>query len=142
MPAPFINLGSDYAPLSEELWLFLHSIYGGGPLLTLRPPSVSGISQVVSSCDTSCHSTASPAIPVSSMSSSLTSGIASGISSSYSSQVTLCSTHIATSPSAPNKYVNESKTAGPFSTATTGNENLQSNLSPTSYEKGDRAWNT
>lgn len=31
-----INLSSDYAQISEELWLFLYRIYGGGPTIQLR----------------------------------------------------------------------------------------------------------
>lgn len=29
--------GADSGQISEETWNFLHSIYGGGPLLTVRP---------------------------------------------------------------------------------------------------------
>lgn len=30
-------LGADSGQISEETWNFLHSIYGGGPLVTVRP---------------------------------------------------------------------------------------------------------
>ena len=29
--------GADSGQISEETWNFLHSIYGGGPLVTVRP---------------------------------------------------------------------------------------------------------
>lgn len=30
-------LGADSGQISEETWNFLHSIYGGGPIVTVRP---------------------------------------------------------------------------------------------------------
>ena len=40
---PSLKLGSDYAPISEEIWNYFFEIYGGGPELCLRygyPPSM------------------------------------------------------------------------------------------------------
>lgn len=31
------HAGADSGQISEETWNFLHSIYGGGPLVTVRP---------------------------------------------------------------------------------------------------------
>lgn len=33
----FDPAGADSGQISEETWNFLHSIYGGGPLVTVRP---------------------------------------------------------------------------------------------------------
>ncbi|XP_057713253.1 ubiquitin carboxyl-terminal hydrolase 33 [Corythoichthys intestinalis] len=37
-----IKQGADSGQISEETWLFLHAIYGGGPLVTVRPSVVTG----------------------------------------------------------------------------------------------------
>ena len=38
--------GSDYLQISPEIWLLFHSIYGGGPEVTLRPNGVSTVTQM------------------------------------------------------------------------------------------------
>lgn len=40
-----VKPGSDYAQISEELWIFFHHIYGGGPEVKLRSSKVAALPQ-------------------------------------------------------------------------------------------------